>query len=251
MYFTAIIFLTIFLPIPVMHREIRKGSGPYRAVLEGVIAVGIATMLVFIFSMAAGEPVGQMMAEAGSEAVKSLLGDSSLLHSLGLSQLTSAEQESFLSALYLQSSQIIPSMILILASIISYFEYMFISSVACKAGAQVRKLPKFREFSMPRHAIFGWCLMLGLTYLINLTSLVADNILLANMEMLFVFAFSVQGLSTIFTFFYAKRLPTVIAVIAAIFILGTSIGQIVALFLGLLDLTFDCKGRLLLNTNKR
>ena len=86
-YFTAIFFVVIFLPIPVMLNEMRRETGAYIAVLKSILAVGIATMIIFMIAKAAGEPVGQTMYKAGSTAIENLLGDSALSQSLGISQL--------------------------------------------------------------------------------------------------------------------------------------------------------------------
>ena len=249
-YFTAIFFVVIFLPIPVMLNEMRRETGAYIAVLKSILAVGIATMIIFMIAKAAGEPVGQTMYKAGSTAIENLLGDSALSQSLGISQLSAIEQKSFLSALYTQSSQVIPAFILILASIISYFEYKILARITRVDGKPVKRLPKFREFSMPGSAIFGWCLIFALAYIASHTSLASDGVLLANVESLFLFFFSMQGLSTILMFFYTKRIPTILTVLVVIFVLGNTVGEIVMFLLGLFDLTFHFKDRLLLN-NKR
>lgn len=247
MYLTAVMIVVIFLPIPIMMREIIKGTNPYRAVLEGVIAVGMATMMLFIFSMAAGDPVGPAMEAAGRKMADALAGSDYFTETLGIGQLTVSEQKEVLSLIYLKGAHSVPSLILIIASIAAYFEYMLISGIMKRSGKNVSQLPKFRNFTMPRGAIFGWFVILILSYIMNATSLIADNILLENVETLFFFIFAVQGLSTLFMFFYSKRLSAALAVAAAIFIFWTSIGQMVLFILGLMDLTFGLKARLLHN----
>jgi uncharacterized protein YybS (DUF2232 family) len=73
--------------------------------------------------------------------------------------------------------------------------------------------------------------------------IIDKSLMMFNLEMLFTFVFSIQGLAVIFYFGHSKKIPKlVLIIVSGIFIL-TWLGQTFLFLLGLTDVVLDIRKR--------
>ena len=92
--------------------------------------------------------------------------------------------------------------------------------------------------------MIGSLLIYILTYLTIKTGIIDENLIMFNLEMLFLFVMIIQGMAVTFYFGYIKKIPKpVLLILSGIFIL-TWLGQTVLFLLGLIDVMFNIRKRI-------
>ena len=105
-------------------------------------------------------------------------------------------------------------------------------------------MPKFREFSFPGGALTGVVIMYLLTWVMTQSGIFTNNMMYINMDFLFDFTFSIQGVSVVLMFCHMKRMPYVLGIIIAVILWMTLIGRAVLVMTGMIDLMFGLKGKI-------
>ena len=164
--------------------------------------------------------------------------------SLNLASVSKADRIEFISGLYKSAFAVMPATIMAMSAVVSYIEYIIISKIMSRRVATVRRMPKFREFTWPGSALMGIMGMYLLSWLLTKTGVFADSMVYMNIDFLFNFMFSLQGVSVVFMFCHMKRIPKVIGVIAAVILWMTYFGRMALLLIGMIDLVFGIKKRI-------
>ena len=158
--------------------------------------------------------------------------------------MTQSQRADALNEVYGQAAQLLPSSICIISAVASYIEYILLSKVVKWNGVRAIPMTRFRDFDLPRNIVLGWLVLFVLSWLITKTGIMSSDIVYVNINALFNFAFSLQGMSVLFMFCHRKRAPKVIAVIIVIFFLLSNLGKMVLMLLGFADVLFRLKERL-------
>ncbi len=240
--YTLIIFsVLVFLPLPLMASVARKTKKSYRAIFEGVLGVAIAMMLMFIIASATGNPVGRAIASDLQLFCETAASNNQIVSMLGMEKVPFGERVNTLTKVYTYAINALPATMLVWSTIIAYFEYMIISIISRRAKYPLPELTKLKDFSMPKKALWGWILIYLMTFVVTLLGFMDSNILQINIQVLFQFAFQIQGLAVVFYFCDSKKWPKVVAVILCLFFLPTAIGQMLLCMIGFLDLGFGLR----------
>lgn len=240
--YTLIIFsVLVFLPLPLMASAARKTKKSYRAIFEGVLGVAIAMMLMFIIASATGNPVGRAIASDLQLFCETAASNNQIVSMLGMEKVPLGERVKTLTKVYTYAINALPATMLVWSTIIAYFEYMIISIISRRAKYPLPELTKLKDFSMPKKALWGWILIYLMTFVVTLLGFMDSNILQINIQVLFQFAFQIQGLAVVFYFCDSKKWPKVVAVILCLFFLPTAIGQMLLCMIGFLDLGFGLR----------
>ncbi|MBN7773380.1 DUF2232 domain-containing protein [Clostridium aminobutyricum] len=240
--YTLIIFSAVlFLPVPIMVMAARKSGSGYRAILEGVIGVALAMVLFFVIAALNGMPVGQTIAENLQTISENMAANSEFVKLAGLEEQSFTERVSAISQIYTYAINALPAVILSWATIIAYFEYLIISKASLKKKEPLPQLSKFKNFSMPWKALWGWILIYALTWIVVSFGFEQGNVLQINIQILFELAFEIQGMAVIFYFIESKRQPKVIAALLCIVFMCTNLGKLLLSALGFLDLALGLR----------
>lgn len=240
--YTLIIFsVLVFLPLPLMASAARKTNNGYRAIFEGVLGVAIAMMLMFIIASFTGNPVGRAIASDLRLFCETAANSNQIVSMLGMEKVPYNERVNTLTKVYTYAINALPATMIVWSTIIAYFEYMLISRVSRKAKHPLPELAKLKDFSMPKKALWGWILIYLMTFAVTLLGFMDSSVLQINIQVLFQFAFQIQGLAVVFYFCDSKKWPKIVAVILCLVFFPTAIGQMLLCVIGFLDLGFELR----------
>lgn len=244
MYLTVIFFLVIVLPVPIMTGMIAKRETPFRVVLEGAIAAIMGAVLVMILASVSGKPIFMEMQAGIQEMAKVLAENTSLAEAMGIQGESTAHRIRYFTEIYQEAGKLLPSSISIMAAVISYFEYIILSKLYKPKGIAAIPMTPMREFNLPRTAITGWILIYLISWILTSTEIYPNDMLYNNVNVLFDFVFSLQGISVLFYLVYRRNAPRIIAVILMLFFMTTVFGKLVLLILGFADILLGLKKKL-------
>lgn len=245
MYLLLIYFLILVVPIAVMPGYIRTGKmSPYRTVMQATLIVTVMTVIVFMVASMTGEGIFAQLQELIDDMAKDLAKNPMIEDSLNLASVSKADRVEVISAIYKSAFAVMPATIMAMSVVVSYIEYIIISKIMSRRVATVRRMPKFREFTWPGSALMGIMGMYLLSWLLTKTGVFADSMVYMNIDFLFNFMFSLQGVSVVLMFCHMKRIPKAIGVIAAVILWMTYFGRMALLIVGMIDLVFGIKKRI-------
>lgn len=240
--YTLIIFsIMVFLPLPIMASEARKTQNGYKAVFQGVFGVAVSMALIFAVATAAGSPIGQAISTDLQGFCETMAGTDQIVSMLGMESASFEERVSTLTSVYTYAINALPSIILVWATIIAYFEYLLISKMSKYSKNPLPKMMELKDFSMPKKALWGWILIYLMTIAVTLMGFMESTVLQINIQVLFQFAFQIQGIAVIFYFCNYKKWSKVFAVIICLLFLPTAIGQMLLCMMGFMDLGFGLR----------
>ena len=245
MYLLLIYFLILVVPIAVMPGYIRTGKmSPYRTVMQATLIVTVMTVILFMVASMTGEGIFAQLQELIDDMAKDLAKNPMIEDSLNLASVSKADRVEVISAIYKSAFAVMPATIMAMSVVVSYIEYIIISKIMSRRVATVRRMPKFREFTWPGSALMGIMGMYLLSWLLTKTGVFADSMVYMNIDFLFNFMFSLQGVSVVLMFCHMKRIPKAIGIIAAVILWMTYFGRMALLIVGMIDLVFGIKKRI-------
>lgn len=245
MYLLLIYFLILVVPIAVMPGYIRTGRmSPYRTVMQATLIVTVMTVIVFMVASMTGEGIFAQLQELIDDMAKELAKNPMIEDSLNLASVSKADRVEVISAIYKSAFAVMPATIMAMSVVVSYIEYIIISKIMSRRVTTVRRMPKFREFTWPGSALMGIMGMYLLSWLLTKTGVFADSMVYMNIDFLFNFMFSLQGVSVVLMFCHIKRIPKAIGIIAAVILWMTYFGRMALLIIGMIDLIFGIKKRI-------
>lgn len=243
--YTLIIFsLLIFLPLPLMASVARKTKNCYKAIFGGVIGVAVALMVLFVIASFTGNPIGQAIASDLQLFSQTAASSNQVITMFRMEDISFEERVNTLTEVYTYAINALPATMLVWATIIAYLEYMLISRMSKNAKYPLPQLGKVKDFSMPKKALWGWILIYLMTFIVVMLDFAGSNVLQINIQVLFQFAFQIQGIAAIFYFCYYKKLPKPVAIISSIAFFFTAIGQMILCVVGFLDLGFGLRKKI-------
>ena len=245
MYLLLIYFLILVVPIAVIPGYIRTGKmSPYRTVMQATLIVTVMTVIVFMVASMTGEGIFAQLQELIDDMAKELAKNPMIEDSLNLASVSKADRVEVISAIYKSAFAVMPATIMAMSVVVSYIEYIIISKIMSRRVTTVRRMPKFREFTWPGSALMGIMGMYLLSWLLTKTGVFADSMVYMNIDFLFNFMFSLQGVSVVLMFCHMKRIPKAIGIIAAVILWMTYFGRMALLIIGMIDLIFGIKKRI-------
>lgn len=246
MYTLIIILIISFIPIPVMAKYMINGRNPYRGLLEGIMSAVIGVTMVFLFSQVfTGITIFERMDMILGNVKASDMYMTNMPQMFGLGKLSQDELQQAMDYSREIMKLSLPGFIIIAASVIAYINYKIVSWILKKSGQMVSLLPPFRLFVLPKSAMLGSVLIYLLSYITSSSGLVDKDLIMYNVQMLFGFIFSVQGLSFMFYYSYIKHFPKLITLIVAGICIILPLGQTFLFILGLTDVAFDLRKKIL------
>lgn len=244
MYTLITLLIMIVMPIPVMMRYMLTGRNAYRGILEGSMSAitGVSLLFLAFWSM-----TGLSYLQALKNAMNQVNFENMQLpsyYAMGIKELEPASMQLAIDKMKEITTLAVPGIIIIFCIIFAYLNYVVISRVLSKISKKkVSLLPPFRAFSLPKNIVLGSLLIYVLSYITISMGIITEDLIMFNLEMLFTFIFSIQGLAAVFYFGYRKRVPKIVLLLFSVIFFTTWIGQTFLFLLGLTDLVFDLRKR--------
>lgn len=244
MYLLLIYILILAVPFIVMPRYmIQGGISPYRIVLQATLTVAASATAVFIVAAMTGEGLFAQVHEMAEAVSKEAASNPMVTDMFDMGSASVQERTDMLVKLYDSLFAMLPAYILTIGAVVAYVEYIILSKILGRKR-RVSAMPKFREFSFPGSAVTGVVVMYLLTWVMTQAGMFADNMMFVNMDFLFDFTFSIQGISVVLMFCHLKRMPAALGIVIAAILWITLIGRVVLVMAGMMDLMFGLKGRI-------
>ena len=243
MYTLLILLVMIFIPIPVMMRYMLSGRNAYRGILEGSLSAIMGVSLIFLVFWAM---TGVTFFEALTHSLNQInVSDMNMGgYYFGMKELSPDTMERAFDSMKEMMKLAVPGTLIVFCMVIAYANYAAISWFIRKTGKKVSALPPLRAFSLPKNILIGSLIVYLLSYITVNMGIIDKGLMMFNLEMLFTFVFSIQGLAVIFCFGYIKKIPKfVLLIISAIFIF-TWLGQTFLFLLGLSDIVLNIRKRI-------
>jgi len=241
MYTMLILMIMIFIPIPVMMKYMLTGRNAYRGILEGSLTAvtGVSILFLIFWSL-----TGATFFEVLNSALNQIsVEDMSQSYLMGMKGLEPDAMQLALDKVKEATKLAFPGTIIVFSLVIAYLNYAFLSWLFGKTGKKVSGLPPFRTFSLPKNILIGSVIIYLLSYITVNMGIIDKSLIMFNLELLFTFVFSIQGLAVIFYFGYLKKIPKVVLVIVSGIFIFTWLGQTFLFLLGLVDVVLNIRRR--------
>ena len=244
MYVTLLMLVMFIVPIPIIVGRMKRQKPPYQTILDGIIGVALGSVFLFILSSVSGQPLSETLMSTFDTFSDFMLNNGKLMNSLGMADFSPEEKKEFVKVLFTTAVEGLPAVILMYATIISYFEYMFIAKMINYNGVKVPVLEKIKHFTLPRNAITGFVIIFVLSWLVTVIGLIHGNMLTMNVNMLFEFAFALQGMAVIFYFGDTKNYPKFVSIVIAFIFMCNGLGRLVLFVVGVIDLVIGLREKI-------
>ena len=242
MFSLSLFLLIIVIPFVTMPRDIRSNSvSPYFAVVRAVLTTMVALIAVMAMAKFTGNPLFEMYHDSVVRISEAILNDSGLRDMVGLTDVDDAEAKKSLIEFYDKIAMKMPGYLLLLTTIVCYFDYIILSRSQAKRQP-VQLMPKFKEFSFPSSTVMAMVIMYFLAWFISKGGMEGGESIFLNINYLFDMVFCIQGASVIFMYFDLKRVPKAVPVILIIFLWNAYLLRELVVIIGIMDLIFGLKG---------
>lgn len=226
-----------------MMKYMLTGRNAYRGILEGSMSAmtGVALVFLMFWSM-----TGATFFEVINSALSQLSVEDMNLSSyymMGMKELEPDAMKLVLENVKEMTKLALPGTIIVFSLVIAYLNYAVISWVFRKSGRKISALPPFRAFSLPKNIIMGSLIIYLLSYITANMGIIDKSLIMFNLELLFTFVFSIQGLAVVFYFGHTKKIPKFVLIIVAGIFIMTWLGQTFLFLLGLTDVVLDIRKR--------
>ena len=242
MYLTLIFIFTLIMPFIVMPKYISTGIiSPYKAVVLSML--GTTTLAVVIFIVAEISDVGvyEQLYKVTEMVVDQATTNPMMIEMFDSAGIAEADRATALMNAYDYGLMRLPSSIMFMAAIVSYIAYIIVSSIIGRKN-DIKRMPKFREFSFPHGAGMAIMLMYLISWLMMGADLEVGQPLYVNINVIFDLIFSIQGIAVVFMFFHFKKVPQAVSVIVSGIMWLTSIGRMFLVLMGMADLFLGVRG---------
>jgi uncharacterized protein YybS (DUF2232 family) len=233
----------IFMPIPIMMRYMLTGRNAYRGILEGSLSAmtGVALVFLIFWSMTGATFFDVLNSALNQISVKDM--NMNTYYLMGMKQLQPEAMQLALDNIKEMTKLAFPGTLAVFCMIFAYLNYAAISWLVGKSGKKISNLPPFRVFSLPKNIIIGSLIIYLLSYITINMGIIDKSLMMFNLEILFTFVFSIQGLAVIFHFGHLKKIPKFILFIVSAVFFFTWLGQTFLFLLGLADVVLDLRKR--------
>lgn len=245
MYLLIIMLMTLFIPFIIMPNYIsRADKSPYEIVVKSVMFICAAAAIAFMTAGMTGDGVFTQLYKSVEEFAKAAAQDANVIKSLHLEETAEAERAGMVVKLYGEALKMLPACIFMMGTIISYIAYIILSRSLNKRSP-VNLMPRFREFTFPNSAVMALVIVYMFVWIMTTEGTFSDNSFYLNIDVLFDFVFFIQGASVIFMLCYVKRIPKAAAFIFSLAMWYIFVGRTAVVMLGMFDLIFGFKLKML------
>ncbi len=244
MYLSLIFILILIIPFIAMPKHIKLNIlPPYRVILLSVIGVGVMAALILMIASFSGQGLYAQLHEVAKLISTEAAGNPTMVEALGMKEMSEADISQMLLMMYDRGFLILPVAVLFMGAVVSYIAYIILSNAIGKKR-DVKKLPKFREFTFPPGTAMAVMIMYIVGWILLESESGMGEMLYANFNALFDIVFVLQGIAVVLMFFHFKRIPQAVAVVASGFMVITTIGKTFMVLLGMADMFFGLRARM-------
>ncbi len=239
--FFIIFFVTPLIVMASIGKRIKNG---YKIIGICVLISSIFLALTFGILSMFGRPLGEFISGNIDRIASTAVHSEEITSMLGFSELSPSERLSKLVEIYTLAVNSVPALLIIILTVISYLEYLLISSFKIGKDKLVSDLLPLRDLTFPKETVWGAIAIYMITFAIkSLDVYLGDvgDVLEINARILFQFLFQIQGISVLLFLIDKKNWHKSIGILIIIVFFMNAIGQMLLSFIGFFEMGFGLR----------
>lgn len=227
----SLFIFVIFGPLTVvMGASLRREKQPHEAIFSGAVASAAATfLLIYLIAVVSGI---QLTVELGRIFESVLQQQINSLQQLSIDPVAVEEMINYMLLIF-------PALIMVQALFGAFLNYYLTIAVLRRSEGYKKELPEFSRFRLPGHVVMGSFLVLVLSWLTGYMEGINTEGMVANVVLLIMMVFFMQGLSLISYWIKGTRVPKWVRIAALIVLVLLSPIITVIAMLGIIDSLAD------------
>jgi uncharacterized protein YybS (DUF2232 family) len=243
--YTGILVFAVFAPVSIFityYIKQRKSAN------ETILIAALISLISNLFAIellgkVSGTSLMNQLEQMFSQILKAQI---EMLKDTGMSSTEIYGAEDLLKNTFEYMTLIMPSIVIIISSILAYVDYLISVVILRKFGHGVFSVPQFSYFRLPNNVILGISTIFIGVFLLKIIKIFYYETIFINILVLLFFLFFIEGLAVV-SFFIGKIRMGKLGKIIFIFLIILSLPlSIIVSTIGLLDVIFDfrkIKGR--------
>ena len=244
MFFNLMMILILVAPFPAIYSAISRRVKPYTAIGYGITAGSVAILVVFAVAFLSGQSFGDQMDKGIDYAVNTLVQNKEALKSLGFEELSTAKATALLTDAYKSMAVLLPSVFIILVTIVSYIEYNLTVKIRYSQSSGYVPCAYLRNFVLRSNDVMGWFIIYLVSYLMKFAGISIGEVAVMNINVLINTVISIQAMGLIFFVTYVKRRPRILAIVLSGLMWIFPMGRMGLFMIGLFDLLLNIRGKI-------
>jgi uncharacterized protein YybS (DUF2232 family) len=221
---------------------LNKEKPTYQVLGAGiVVSLFGAVATVALGQLLTGLPLIETITTAFDESLKL---QQSMFGSLGADQTVLADVTARMELMREQILLMIPGMMIMSSAFTTFINYKIAMSIQKKLKRHVPYMAPFREFSLPKNILWGGLMIYVLALLASYLKIIDENVLMANLQLIMIYTFAIQGLSVMVWYMHRRSMTKAIRILFFAFILLSSMGTYILFMIGLIEIAFQVRRRL-------
>ena len=208
----------------------------------GAVAALISMVLVIAFGqMITGIPLIDSIKTIFEESIKM---QQSIFEKLGTDPTKVKETINNLTKSRDQILLIIPGAFIVWSVISTYINYFLAIKILKRSGEKVPEITPFRDFMLPKNVLIGTIVIYFLSLFASYMNIVDPKVLMANVQVVIVYTYAIQGVSVTLWYMYRKKMNTFLKVIIIGFVLLSAVGSIIFFMIGVTEIAISIRKRI-------
>lgn len=244
MFLNLLIIVMIVAPFPAIYAAISKRVKPYLAIGYGIGAGTVAVLVIFAAAFIMGQSFGEQMEQGIKVAVDTIMQNKDALSNVGLDDISNAKAISILTDMYKSIAMLLPSVLIICITIVSYIEYNLTVKFRYRQSSRMRPYAYLRNFGLTNNDVLGWFMIYIVSYLMKFAGVSIGEIAVMNINIMVNAVIAVQAIGLIFFVAYMKQRPRIFPILISVCLWFIPMGHSILFILGLLDLLLNLRVKL-------
>ena len=222
-----------------------KKLGPFKTIIGGYLVSLISTIVLLQFySMFTGISI---MTEISQTLRLTLEEAGNLYKSMGMDMTILDDASKQMEDVINQMAQLFPATLLLIPIIVTMVNMVVSGKILKRLGHEIIEVPPFRKWKLPNHASIGLFLIITIAILGQYFKIPSFDIVYRNLVYLTLILFTVQGLSFVNQYFYAKGASRVITIISFVMVFIIPLVHTLVQLIGIVDVMFNLRDRIKIN----
>lgn len=240
--YTLTLVMISGLSSTVMGWALHKEKSTYQVLGLGIVVSLIGAVGTVAFGqLITGLPLIETITSAFDESLKI---QQSMFGSMGADPKVLTDVTLKMQQMKEQILLMIPGMMILSAALTTFINYKLAIAIMKKLKMSVPYLGPFREFSLPKNVLWGTLIVYALAMLASYLKIVDEKVLLANIQIIMVYTFAIQGLAVTVWYMHRRSLVKVVRIMIFVFIILSSIGTYMLFMLGIIEVAFQIRRRI-------
>ncbi len=240
--YTITLVLISGLSSMVMGGLLYNKKTPYQVLGAGIVVSLIGAVSAIAFGqLITGLPLIETINTAFEESIKM---QQAMFGSTGANTTVLKDFTLQMQQIKDQLMLMIPGMMIMSATLTTFINYKIAMVIMKKMKMPVPYMAPFREFSLPKNVLLGTLIIYALAILVTYLNIVDSKVLMANIQILMIYTFAIQGLSVTIWYMHRRSMVRIVRILIFVFIVFSSLGVYLLFMVGVTEIAFQIRRRI-------